>query len=108
MAGWSDQDIKVGSMRLAVFTKNLTNPAYGAARLGAERAGAQFGAEVLHFVPNKGDDPVEQSALIAQAGRLRPVAGACEQGGPGDPAAFFKTEIAKWNRVIEAAQIKFE
>ena len=25
-------------MRLAVFTKNLTNPAYGAARLGAERA----------------------------------------------------------------------
>ena len=59
-------------MRIAVFTKNLTNPAYGAARLGAERAGAQFGAEVLHFVPNKGDDPEEQSALIDQALALNP------------------------------------
>lgn len=54
-------------MRLAVFTKNLTNPAYGAARLGAERAAARLGAEVQHFVPQKPDDPEEQSALIAQA-----------------------------------------
>jgi ribose transport system substrate-binding protein len=59
-------------MRIAVFTKNLTNPAYGAARLGAERAAAQFGAEVLHFVPEKGDDPEEQSALIDQALALQP------------------------------------
>lgn len=59
-------------MRLAVFTKNLTNPAYGAARLGAERAAAAFGAEVLHFVPKKGDDPEEQSALIEQALALKP------------------------------------
>ncbi|MFN4359574.1 MAG: sugar ABC transporter substrate-binding protein [Hylemonella sp.] len=54
-------------MRLAVFTKNYSNPAYGAARLGAERAAAVFGDEVLHFVPKKGDDPVEQSALVAEA-----------------------------------------
>ena len=59
-------------MRLAVFTKNLTNPAYGAARLGAERAAAVFGAEVLHFVPQKGDDPEEQSALIDAALALQP------------------------------------
>jgi ribose transport system substrate-binding protein len=59
-------------MRLAVFTKNLTNPAYGAARLGAERAAALCGAEVLHFVPQKGDDPEEQSALIDQALALTP------------------------------------
>jgi ribose transport system substrate-binding protein len=59
-------------MRLAVFTKNYTNPAYGAARLGAERAAAVFGDEVLHFVPKKGDDPVEQSALIAKALALNP------------------------------------
>ncbi|QKO23556.1 sugar ABC transporter substrate-binding protein [Rhodoferax sp. BAB1] len=59
-------------MRLAVFTKNFTNPAYGAARLGAERAAAVFGDEVLHFVPKKGDDPVEQSALIAEALALQP------------------------------------
>lgn len=59
-------------MRLAVFTKNFTNPAYGAARLGAERAAAVFGDEVLHFVPKKGDDPVEQSALMAEALALKP------------------------------------
>lgn len=59
-------------MRLAVFTKNLTNPAYGAARLGAERAAASYGAEVLHFVPKKGDDPEEQSALIERALALQP------------------------------------
>lgn len=54
-------------MRIAVFTKNYSNPAYSAARLGAERAAAVFGAEVLHFVPTKGDDPVQQSALIEEA-----------------------------------------
>ncbi len=59
-------------MRIAVFTKNFTNPAYGAARLGAERAAAQFGAEVMHLVPKKGDDPEEQSALIDQALALIP------------------------------------
>jgi ribose transport system substrate-binding protein len=59
-------------VRIAVFTKNLTNPAYGAARLGADRAAAQLGAEVLHFVPVTGDDPQEQSALIDQALALIP------------------------------------
>ncbi len=59
-------------MRLAVFTKNYTNPAYGAARLGAQRAAAVFGDEVLHFVPHHGDDPVEQSALIDEALALQP------------------------------------
>lgn len=59
-------------MRLAVFTKNLTNPAYGAARLGAERAAAALGAEVLHFVPQKGDDHEQQSALIDEALALQP------------------------------------
>jgi len=59
-------------MRIAVFTKNLSNPAYAAARLGAERAAQLFGAEVLHFVPRKGDDPEEQIALIEQALALEP------------------------------------
>lgn len=60
------------TLRLAVFTKNLSNPAYGAARLGAERAAAALDAEVLHFVPEKGDDPDEQSQLVDQALALRP------------------------------------
>lgn len=61
-------------MRLAVFTKNLTNPAYGAARLGAERAAAALGGvEVLHFVPQTPDDPTQQRALIAEALALQPL-----------------------------------
>lgn len=59
-------------MRLAVFTKNRTNPAYEAARFGAERAAAALGATVAHFVPVLPDDPVEQSALIDDALRDRP------------------------------------
>ena len=54
-------------MRLAVFTKNRTNPAYAAARLGAERAAGRHGASVVHYVPQKPDDIDEQIALISQA-----------------------------------------
>jgi ribose transport system substrate-binding protein len=54
-------------MKIAVFTKNLTNPAYAAARLGADRAAARFGVEARHFVPRQGDDPLEQSELVTQA-----------------------------------------
>jgi ribose transport system substrate-binding protein len=59
-------------MRIAVFTKNLTNPAYEAARLGADRAAAWLGAQTMHFVPAKGDDPQEQSALVDEALALAP------------------------------------
>ncbi len=45
-------------MKLAVFTKNRSNPAYAAARLGAS---------VVHYVPETPDDAAEQSALIEQA-----------------------------------------
>jgi ABC-type sugar transport system substrate-binding protein len=54
-------------LRIAVFTKNRTNPAYEAARLGADRAARHLGAETAHYVPDKGDDPDEQSALIDRA-----------------------------------------
>lgn len=54
-------------MKLAVFTKNRSNPAYAAARLGADRAAARLGAHTLHYVPQQPDDPVQQSALIEQA-----------------------------------------
>jgi len=59
-------------MQIAVFTKNRTNPAYTAARLGADRAAQLLGAQTLHFVPETGDDPGEQSALIREALALRP------------------------------------
>jgi ribose transport system substrate-binding protein len=59
-------------LRIAVFTKNRTNPAYDAARLGADRAAARLGASTLHFVPQKFDDPEEQSALVDEALALSP------------------------------------
>jgi ribose transport system substrate-binding protein len=52
---------------VAVFTKNRSNPAYAAARLGADRAAARFGATTKHYVPVKPDDVDEQIALIDQA-----------------------------------------
>ncbi len=59
-------------MRIAVFTKNRSNPAYEAARMGADRAARLLGAETLHFVPEKDDDPDEQVALIDRAIGLPP------------------------------------
>lgn len=54
-------------LRLAVFTKNRTNPAYAAARLGAEKTAHRLGASATHYVPDKPDDVAEQIALIDEA-----------------------------------------
>jgi len=59
-------------MNIAVFTKNRSNPAYAAARLGADRAAERFGATTKHYVPVKPDDVDEQIALIDQALADRP------------------------------------
>jgi ribose transport system substrate-binding protein len=58
--------------RIAVFTKNRTNPAYAAARLGADRTAARLGATTAHYVPDKPDDAAEQIALIERAVAERP------------------------------------
>lgn len=52
---------------IAVFTKNRTNPAYEAARLGADRTARRYGAHTVHFVPDKPDDVDEQVALVERA-----------------------------------------
>ena len=57
---------------LAVFTKNRTNPAYAAARLGAERTAARHGARVTHYVPEMPDNIEQQTALVEQAIAARP------------------------------------
>jgi ribose transport system substrate-binding protein len=57
---------------IAVFTKNRTNPAYTAARLGAERTAARHGARVVHYVPQRPDNVEEQVALVEQAIAERP------------------------------------
>jgi len=60
------------SPRIAVFTKNRTNPAYQAARLGADRTAARLGATAVHYVPEQPDNVAQQIALIAQAIAARP------------------------------------
>src|SRR5262245_20885475 len=55
------------SPQIAVFTKNRTNPAYEAARLGADRVARQFGAVTRHYVPERPDNVEEQIALIERA-----------------------------------------
>ena len=59
---------------IAVFTKNRTNPAYAAARLGADRTAQRMGARTVHYVPHQPDDAAEQSALIDEALAARPAA----------------------------------
>jgi ribose transport system substrate-binding protein len=58
--------------RIAVFTKNRSNPAYDAARLGADRVAARFGASTVHYVPDEPDSVPEQVALIERAVAERP------------------------------------
>jgi ribose transport system substrate-binding protein len=59
-------------MHLAVFTKNRTNPAYEAARIGADRTAKRLGATTTHYVPDRPDDVGEQIALIDRAIATRP------------------------------------
>jgi len=59
-------------MRIAVFTKNRTNPAYAAARLGARRAASALGAQTVDFVPDTPDDVGQQIRLIDEALAQRP------------------------------------
>lgn len=61
-----------GKPAVAVFTKNLTNPAYAAARLGADRVAQRWGARATHYVPRKPDDVPEQIELIGEALAARP------------------------------------
>jgi len=57
---------------IAVFTKNRTNPAYEAARLGADRAAARLGAATTHYVPDTPDDIDQQIALISRSIASKP------------------------------------
>ncbi len=59
---------------IAVFTKNRLNPAYHAARLGADRTAARMGVATVHYVPERPDDIEQQIALIEQAVETRPAA----------------------------------
>src|SRR5882757_9600016 len=59
-------------MTIAVFTKNLTNPAYEAFRIASDQIARSTGARVLHFVPKQPDNVDEQKAMVEQVLKDRP------------------------------------
>jgi ribose transport system substrate-binding protein len=59
-------------MTIAVFTKNLTNPAYQAFRIAADQIARSTGARIVHFVPKQPDNVDEQKAMVEQVLKDRP------------------------------------
>ena len=60
------------TFNLAMFTKNRENPAYLAARLGADRVAARLNARITHYVPVVPDNAAEQQAFVDQAITTQP------------------------------------
>jgi len=50
--------------RIAMFTKNQTNPFFQVVRMGAESAARQMGVTLTHYIPTRHDSIPEQLALI--------------------------------------------
>ena len=50
--------------KIALFTKNQTNPFFQAVRLGADSAAKQMNAKVTHYVPTKADSIPEQMSQV--------------------------------------------
>src|ERR1700736_5796700 len=59
-------------MTIAVFTKNLTNPAYEAFRIAADKVAGATGAKIQHYVPKQPDNVEEQKAMVEQVLKDRP------------------------------------
>ena len=58
--------------RIAVFTKNQTNPFFQYVRLGAESAASQMNAKIQHYVPTKPDSIPEQISQVEDVVVKRP------------------------------------
>lgn len=58
--------------RIAVLTKNQTNPYFQSVRLGAERAGRQLNVAIVHYVPTRPDSIPEQMSEIDDVVAKRP------------------------------------
>jgi ribose transport system substrate-binding protein len=60
--------------RIAVFTKNQTNPFFQTVRLGADSAARQMKANVVHYIPTQPDSIPEQMSQIEDVVTRRPSA----------------------------------
>src|SRR6476661_3133646 len=63
---------KAAGDRIAVFTKNQTNPFFQTVRLGADSAAKQMNASVMHYIPTQPDSIPEQMSQIEDAITKRP------------------------------------
>jgi ribose transport system substrate-binding protein len=63
---------QAADMTIAVFTKNLTNPAYEAFRIAADQIARSTGAKIVHYVPKTPDNVDEQKAMVEQALKDKP------------------------------------
>jgi ribose transport system substrate-binding protein len=64
--------VRADGERIALFTKNQTNPYFQSVRLGAESAAKQMNARIIHYVPTKPDSIPEQMSQIEDAITNRP------------------------------------
>jgi len=64
--------VKAEGEKIAVFTKNNTNPFFQAVRLGADSAAKQMNVTVTQFVPTKPDSIPEQMSQIEDVIVRRP------------------------------------
>src|SRR5436309_575835 len=60
--------------RVAVFTKNQTNPFFRTVRLGADNAAKQMNASITHYIPTQPDSIPEQMSQIEDVITKRPSA----------------------------------
>jgi ribose transport system substrate-binding protein len=58
--------------RIAVFTKNQTNPYFQMLRLGADNAAKQMNARVTHYAPTRPDSIPDQMSQVEDAITRRP------------------------------------
>src|SRR5215471_20885383 len=58
--------------KIAVFTKNQTNPYFAMLRMGAENAAKQMNARVTQYVPTRPDSIPDQMSQIEDAITKRP------------------------------------
>jgi ribose transport system substrate-binding protein len=63
-----------GGERIALFTKNQTNPYFQAVRLGADSAAKQMNVTLTHYVPTKPDSIPEQMSQVEDVIVKKPTA----------------------------------
>src|SRR2546421_457967 len=60
--------------RIAMFTKNQTNPFFQTVRLGADNAAKQMNASITHYIPTQPDSIPEQLSQVESVITKRPSA----------------------------------